>query len=93
METVFVFAQSLLGGDGDALFGEVLGSAGMIRNIGDAGGKLDAALGALGVGGGDLVQIVENAGDEVVDVGVGNVVAGQNQSGDGDVILTVKNSG
>lgn len=68
----FMLSLSLLRGDLEALLGEVLRGARMIRNVGDGGGKLKAQLFGLGVR--ELADVVEDSGDEVVDVGLGDIV-------------------
>lgn len=54
----------------------------MIRNVGYGGGEVDVELGGLGVG--QVGAVLEDGGDEVVDVGLGDVVARDDYGVDGD---------
>ena len=72
-----------LGRDGEALFREILRSAGVIGNAGDGGGKVERKLIGLVVGLLQLVNVVEDAGNEVVDILLGNIVTDDDNRADG----------
>ena len=70
--------------DLEALLLKVLGSAGVIRHALDGGGSLKAQLRALGVLGGDGVEIVKDGGHERIDLVGRDIVAGDDDRADGD---------
>ena len=78
IKTFLYVAVFLLGGNGDALLSEVLGSAGVIGNGGDRGGELQAQLVLLVVS--QTVDILEDTGDHVIDVVFLDVVVGNDDS-------------
>ena len=70
----------LNGSDLEALFSEVLGSAGMIGHGGDGSAVFQAQLTVLGMAGNQGLSIVEDIGHKVVDVSLSHIVTGQNDS-------------
>ena len=68
--------KPLLRGNVVALLSEVLGSAGMIGDGGDAGREVQVQLGTLGMDGGDGVDVLEHTGDEVVHIVLGHIITG-----------------
>ena len=66
----------LLGSHIKALFGEVLGSTGMIGHRGDGGTELGGQLAVLGVAADQVSGIVEDIGGESIDGVLGHIVAG-----------------
>ena len=65
----------------------------MVRDGGDRCGLLEIELAELGVGGLELVEVVEDAADELVDVVLGAGIGGDDDSADGkrgDVLVDAR---